>query len=81
MFINSCLGGRAAVNREGHISKVQLKIRDTFFVSLYISGKLLTSPFPKAALTLTSHLGKMLAYGRGRWVVSQKCIMIQKIYP
>ena len=52
MFINSCLGGRAAVNREGHISKVPLKIRDTFFVSLYISGKLPTSPFPKAALTL-----------------------------
>ena len=52
MFINSCLGGRAAVNREGHISKVQLKIRDTFFVSLYISGKLPIYPFPKAALTL-----------------------------
>ena len=49
--------------------------------SLYVSGKLPTYPFPKATLTLTSHLGKNVGLGRGRWTVSHKlCIMICLYY-
>ena len=37
-----------------------------------VSGKLATYPSPKLTLTLTPHLGKRLAKGRGRWAVFQK---------
>ena len=47
-----------------------------FLEHFYISGKLPTYPSPKPTLILTSHLGQNVALGRGRWAVSQECIMI-----
>ena len=43
---------------------------------LYVSGKLPTYPSPNSTLTLTCHLGQIWAWGRGRWAVSQRSIMI-----
>ena len=37
-----------------------------------------TYPSPKPLLTITSHLSKMLAQGRGRWEVAQKRTMIRQ---
>ena len=38
-----------------------------------ILGNCPSTPSPMPTLTLTFHQGKMLAQGRGRWAVSQKC--------
>ena len=37
-----------------------------------VSGKIPTYPSPKPTLTLNSHLGKMLASGRGKWAASHE---------
>ena len=47
--------------------------------SMSVSGKLPTFPSPNLTLTPTSFFGQNVWFGRGRWAVSEKRPLIQKV--
>ena len=43
--------------------------------SMYVYGKQPAYPSPNLTLTLTSHFGQNVRFGKGRWAFSQKQVL------